>query len=160
MITQKELLELFDYREDGELIWKVSRQRIKIGKVAGNTNNKGYKFIMVNYKNYLIHRLIFLYHHGYLPEFVDHIDGDKLNNRIENLRECTRSQNMYNQKKTKTNTSGVKGVSWYKNRGKWKSQCRVNGKVHYLGMYDDLSDAEKAVKEFREKQHGEFMNHG
>jgi len=63
--------------------------------------------------------LIFLYHHGYLPKFVDHIDGNKKNNRIENLREATKSQNAMNQKVSTRNTSGIKGVMWHKRDKKW-----------------------------------------
>lgn len=159
-VTQELLHKLFEYR-DGELYWKVSRGRLaKVGDKAGWISKKGYLNTKINGKCYLNHRLIFLMHYGYLPEMLDHKDTNTLNNRIENLREATRSQNNRNVKLRKDNTSGIKGVSWFKKSKKWLAQVTINKKQVYLGLYEDLELAELVATEARNKYHGEFANHG
>jgi hypothetical protein len=162
MITQERLHELFDYREDGNLIRKVSTcNSVKIGDVAGSRSSIGYQQIYIVNKRYLLHRLIFLYHHGYLTSGmqIDHIDRNPSNNRIENLREVSQTQNMQNTKIHSMNTSGVKGVSWNTKNRKWVAQIHVTGKKAYLGMYSTLEEAAAVVKEAREKYHGEYARH-
>jgi hypothetical protein len=168
MITQERLHDLFEYREDGNLIWKVSlSNRVKIGDVAGTLNacefsrSKGYCSVTIDGKNYGVHRLVFLYHHGYLTNGmqIDHIDCNRENNRIENLREVTKSQNGQNAKIRSTNTSGIKGVSWNKSRKKWHAQIMLNSKAISLGHHNTLEEAAKVVKEAREKYHGEYGRH-
>ena len=121
MLTQKEAQECFDYK-DGILYWKFrAANRIKVGSPAGSIDpSTGYHKTYVYGKFYKTHRVIFLYHHGYLPEFVDHIDGDKANNRIENLRAATKEENCQNQKIRSTNKSGCKGVRWNSLSKKWQ----------------------------------------
>lgn len=160
MITQSRIKELFDYRE-GKLYWKIQKgPRAKIGVEAGRVRTDGYRQVNIDNKRYSIHRLVFLLHHGYLPAYIDHIDTDKLNNHIENLRAATSSQNNLNCARRKDNASGVKNVSWHKSTGKWQAQVAVNGMRKYLGLYDDLASAERVVVEARNKYHKEFANHG
>ncbi len=161
-ITQDYLKELFDYR-DGSLYWKKTRAfgKVKKHQKAGTLDVKSNcESINILYKMYLTHRLIYMYHHGYMPKMVDHIDGNRLNNRIENLRAANKVQNGYNSKKYKTNTSGFKGVSWCNTYNKWVSYCNVDGKRKNLGYSISIEDAIQKVKQFREKHHGEFVNHG
>ena len=99
-----------------------------------------------------------MYHYGYFPEFVDHIDGDKENNKIENLRGCTRCENSQNTRIRSHNTSGVKGVYRNKIKNKWVAGIRANRKYIYLGSFNQLEDAEAAVIEGRKKHHKEFAN--
>ena len=94
-----------------------------------------------------------------MPSYVDHIDGDKTNNKIENLREATVSQNRFNSKLQSNNKSGVKGVHFNKNYKKWIAQITVNYKVLYLGSYDDIELAELVVQEARSTKHGVFARH-
>ena len=161
MITQSALKDLFDYK-DGDLYWKISpSKQIKIGAKAGNTKSNGYLRVGINYKQYSLHRLIFMMHHGYVPDYIDHIDGDKANNRIENLRAASHSENLYNRKFQKNNTSGVKGVSYEKQyKKKWKAKISVDGKEMSIGRFETLEEAKKAIKATREKLHGFFANHG
>jgi len=162
MITQKRLHDLFTYREDGNLIWKVcNSNRATIGKVAGYLNDRGYLQARIDKKACGVHRLIFLYHHGYLTPGmeIDHIDGNPGNNRIDNLREVTRSQNLQNSKISSNNTSGVKCVFWDKKSKKWMVRIVANGKIKNLGRYITLEEAEALVKEAREKYHGEYGRH-
>lgn len=159
--TQDLLKELFDY-QDGELFWKVSKgSRANIGYRAGSVIRSGYLHVMINGKHYYNHRLIFLYHHGYLPEFLDHIDGDSLNNDISNLRVATQQENCRNKKKGKSingksTTSNFKGVTWDKQHQKWMSYIFVGGKRKHLGRFVSEIDAAKAYNKAATKSFGEF----
>ena len=162
MITQKRIHELFEYREDGNLIWKINpAKNVKRGDVAGSLSDTGYLRVRINEKDYRAHRIIFLYHHGYLTDglSIDHIDGNKTNNCIENLREVTNSQNILNSKMKANNTSGVKGVTWNKEKSIWKAYIKNEGKQLHLGYFHSLEEAEAVVKDARVKYHGEYSRH-
>jgi len=105
-------------------------------------------------RNILMHRGIAERMGLDLSNEIDHINGDKLDNRRENLRSATRSQNMMNSGKPKNNTSGHKGVSWHRN--KWEARIIINGKKKHLGCFEDKEEAAKAYKEAAEKYFGEF----
>lgn len=160
MITQEYVISLFSYNE-GKLYWRINKGRkIKIGKEAGCFDSYGCRVVGIDNKLYKTHRIIFLMFNGYVPEFIDHKDNDPSNNRIENLRPATYEENNRNRKIFKINSSGVKGVCWLKDRNKWRANCWFNGKRHHIGYYDNLDDAEIAIKQFREKYHKDFCNHG
>jgi len=146
--SQQELQEGFDYR-DGNLWWKETRGCVKVGSKAGyvNTNKRtGKQYGQVQFKGkiYFIHRLILAWH-GYSLEpnqEVDHIDGNSLNNRIENLRPTSRKQNGENRKGANKNSkSGEKGVGLCKKARKWKARIRHNKKDIFLGYYVNKEDA-------------------
>ena len=163
MVTQALLKELFDYK-DGKLVWKVQKaKRIKIGSVAGWANRdlhgQQYMNVELDGKSYKVHRLVFLYHNGYMPKRVDHIDGDRFNNKIENLRDVTASQNALNSKFRRSNTSGSKNVFLEQRSNKWRVQLRINGKSHSFGAYDDLELADLVATEARDKYHGAYARH-
>jgi len=157
--SQEELNALLEYR-DGKLFWKVSRGRIKIGSEAGRLISSGYKQVGFKGKVYLQHRLIWVMHGNDPVDCLDHIDGDRLNNRIENLRPATKTENNWNAILKITNTSGIKGVTWNKNRTCWQGHVGYKGKQHHVGCFKNKEECAKAVKEFREKLHGDFTNHG
>jgi hypothetical protein len=120
MINQDKIKELFEYN-DGHLFWKHTRRNTTANKRAGSIDYDGYLQIGISNKKYREHRLIFCLFHGYFPKMIDHINGDKQDNRIENLRECNKSINALNVKKPSSrNTSGVIGVSPTKH-GTWKA---------------------------------------
>ena len=126
-------------------------------KPAGTPlNYKKYIHISVNGKRYTAHRLIYMYHHGHTPECIDHIDGNGLNNCIENLRAATLTQNQYNSKTRSDNTSGFKGVYFRKPSNKWMAYIKINKKMRYLGLFVNKTDAAQAVIEARVKYHGEY----
>lgn len=161
-LTHDLLKELFDYR-DGELYWKVSRQGRKLGVPAGAIRSDGYRVIVINGKHYRTHRLIFLYHHGFLPEYLDHIDCDPSNNDISNLRGATMQENGANRKKNKSHngkptSSRFKGVSWYKRYGKWESSIHINCKKKRLGLFDSEIKAAKTYNHAAVEAFGEFKN--
>ena len=112
------------------------------GTEAGCIRSDGYVTISIDRTIYLAHRLAWLYVHGYMPENdLDHIDQDPSNNQISNLREVSRSCNAQNSGNPKDNTSGVKGIYWHKQVGKWHVQITTNRRKAYLGIYDDFDDA-------------------
>jgi len=155
-LTLSKLHELFDYK-NGNLIWKFAKsRRVKAGDIAGCLDEYGYILIGVNGGVYRAHRLIYFYHHGYFPLFIDHIDGNRANNKIENLRSVTTSQNAMNQKISTRNSSGIKGVMWHKRDKKWVVQLRVNSKNHSFGYFDDKELAELVAIEATNKLHKEF----
>lgn len=109
-------------------------------------------------KSYYLHQLVFLYHFGYIPSSIDHINGDTRDNRIENLRECTQAQNQYNSKRKVNNRSGVKGVVFHANcPGKpWQAKIVVDGRTISLGYYADIKDAAIAYENGAIKYAKEF----
>lgn len=160
MITQTLVQELFDYK-DGNLYRRKSISQVRAGSKVGTvmTDNKtGYTRykVCINNKEYYVHRVIFLYHHGYLPKGIDHINGNSCDNRIENLRPANQSQNMSNAKLSKANTSGIKGVYWDKTVEKWIARVCVNYKAINLGRYDTLDEAAAVIKQKRIELHKEF----
>ena len=161
-LTLELVNKLFSYDDKtGDLIRKVTvGPRGKAGKVAGGLNSKGYVYVEIKGVSYLAHRIVFLMHHGYLPKCLDHVDNNRSNNHIENLRPATVSQNNHNADQRSNNTSGVKGVSQYGRNGKWRAVIMVDGKSHYIGGFTDKAVAETAVRKAREELHGTFVNHG
>lgn len=159
MVTQEQLKELVEYKE-GFLIAKVKwADKIVVGNIVGTKNKDGYLQVSIQKKKYYVHRLIFLYHFGFLPESVDHIDGDKNNNRIENLRAASLHQNNYNVKTPKSNKSGVKNVHWNKKNNNWNVTLAANNKSMYFGSFDDLELAALVAEEARNLYHGKYACH-
>lgn len=157
-ITKELLHTLFEYK-NGELYWEKSTRTGWNGNPVGSLKPSKYKQVQINKKMYLVHRLIFLYHHGHLPDCIDHIDNNQLNNCIENLREATKSQNAINRKLV-GGSSGIKGISWKKREGKWVVRLQINGVRKEFGSYYDIDYAKFVIDAMRYKYHKEFANHG
>jgi len=153
--SQKKLQELFDYK-DGQLYWKERiNSSIDLSKPAGFIGYGGYRSIRIEGKDYRAHRLVWKYHYGKDPkEFIDHIDGNRVNNNIENLREATKQQNNFNRGPHKNNKLGIKGVS--KHRNKYTARIEINGKEKYLGFFDTIEEARLAREEAEIKFFKEF----
>ena len=154
--SQEVLRSKFDYHQDGYLVWKIKCKRANIGAKAGIVHPNGYLRTGINGKIYLNHRLIYIWHHGVLPEMVDHIDGNKLNNDINNLRIANNVTNQQNQKLKKENTSGFKNVSFCCQTKKWAVKIRIDGKSRTIGRYKDIELASLVAQETRAKYHGEY----
>jgi hypothetical protein len=158
MITQSKLKELLNYDQDtGIFTWKKrTSNRIKVGNIAGNTHNCGYIEMCIEGKRCLAHRLAWLYIYGYLPKLIDHINGDRQDNKISNLREATYQTNIYNSKIRSDNKSGVRCVSWNNKRNSWEVRIKIDGKLKHYGDYKDLNDAKKVADRIRSENHKEF----
>jgi hypothetical protein len=159
MITQELALKLFEYK-DGCLYWKSMpyKRNDLIGTEAG-TLDCDRRQVTINKKHYKTHRLIFLMFYGYMPKEVDHIDGNPLNNNIENLRPATRSEQLCNTGLRKNSKSGVKGVSWDSSRNKWTVVVTKNKQTMFRDRFDDLEFAQLVAIEARDKYHGSFTRH-
>jgi hypothetical protein len=158
-MTQEYAHSLFEYKE-GSLYWKVRKAtHVKIGARVGSPEVSGYETVYVDGRNWRIHRLVFLMQHGYLPKIIDHINGKRTDNRIENLRAADDNQNAHNQVLRSNNVSGIKGVSWNKDRQKWVVRVNHNKKT-YQRYVQDLELAELVAIEMRSKLHGEYANNG
>jgi hypothetical protein len=153
MITQQELHERFEY-VDGKLFWKKCQKISLIGKRAGAKHNKGYRTINLSVKSFMEHQIIFMFHHGYIPEQIDHINGIKNDNRIENLRAADNSKNQWNVCRKKKTQTGVKGVRKLGN--KYQARISVNSRMIYLGTYETLELATSIIQQARALHHGEF----
>lgn len=139
------LEDIFEYDPlSGILRWKVRlSNRVKIGDIAGTDNGRGYLRVGVDGKDYVAHRIAWEIVHGKIPEGmqIDHINSVRNDNRISNLRLVTHLDNVKNQKRHCTNTSGVAGVSWNKDREKWCAYINVEGKRKHIGLYDCIENA-------------------
>lgn len=161
-LSRGRLAEVVDYDiATGQFTWR-SRQDpqwngLRAGKVAGRLAWNGYRLITIDYTNYREHHLAWLWVHGEMPQGdIDHIDGDRANNRIGNLRLATRSQNLANKWDRRRNVSGFKGVSASGRKSKpWAAHIKVNGRSAFLGRYETpeaahAAYAAKAVSVFGE----------
>jgi hypothetical protein len=135
--------ELFEISKDFQLIRKIKRaSNADVGSNAGWYDN-GYYRLKIDQKPYLVHRIIYLMLTGEYPECVDHIDGDSMNNNINNLRPATKKQNRWNCRSNNGSQTGVKGV--YVDGKKYKALVSANGERYYLGMYDTIEQAKVVV---------------
>lgn len=154
MLTQERVRELFTYHPLGYLIWNGGRNK---NKPAGTTGtHKRYIYIKIGHSKYPAHRLIYVYHFGTNPAYVDHINRDGMDNRIENLRAATVQQNMANQRKRRQTSSRWKGVSFNKKKRRWYAWIQANGVKKFLGMFKDEADAALAYNFAALELHGEF----
>lgn len=152
------LHEVFEYR-DGGLYWKQPGKRRTVGKRSGSVGFPGYRRISWKGKLCLEHRLIWEYFHGVPPtNHIDHIDGNKSNNSISNLREATKIENGANRGKQKNNKSGYKGVSW-DNYNKNYHVVVKHGDKRIKRTTKDFEEACRWAEELRNQLHGEFAKH-
>ena len=163
-MTQEYIKSLFDYDSDkGILTYKVNRGgNAKAGQEAGWTwsvGNKRYKHIKIDGKSYRYHRLVWMYMYGKFPnDQIDHINGDTLDNRIENLRDVTSIENSKNRGIQSNNTSGYSGINQLPS-GNWRVRINVNKKRINIGTFDSFDEAYKARKQ-AEVDYNYHKNHG
>lgn len=150
--SYQQAVELLQYTpETGSFHWRVNRQpAIKAGDRAGSINSHGYVQICIKGRAHLGHRLAWFMTHGSWPsKMIDHINGDRSDNRIVNLREATSSQNQANRGARKDSRVGIRGVRFQKNTGKWAAQIQI-------GSFATAEEAKRAYLRMAEICYGEF----
>lgn len=157
-LTKDLLNDLFWY-QNGNLFWKKLGSGKRSNGLAGTVWQSQYICIQINKKIYKAHRLIFLMHYGWLPDQIDHIDGNGLNNKIENLRAASPLENSRNQKIRKDSGSKVKNVRWDKRKLKWQVRLRFLGKEKHIGYFDDIEVANQVAIKARNEHFGQFASH-
>lgn len=174
-LTFAEISKLLKYEpETGKLYWLVRPAELFPTKRAASTWNSrysgkealisvgrdGYPFGRIYDQQYRAHRVAWFVHTGSWPKnHIDHINGDRTDNRIVNLRDVTRSENQRNQKLDVDNTSGTCGVCWHKQRQKWQARIKINGRSIHLGLFDDI-DLAIAARLKASVENGFHPNHG
>lgn len=157
-LTASRLRDLLHYDPETGVFTRRTQTApvVKIGGVAGTKLVTGYIGLSVDGKLYLAHRLAWLYVHGNWPtKNIDHKDRDRSNNRIDNLRLCNQSQNTANSSRKAT---GIKGVSWFKSRQKWRARITVQYKEQHIGYFDSIEDAQAAYRAKAAELFGEFAH--
>lgn len=131
--------------ESGELIWKVDFwKKVKAGKVAGDRYRNGYRRVCIDSQDYLAHRVVWLMAYGEWPEAeIDHINGVRDDNRLNNLRLATSAQNKQNVGLKSNNKSGFQGVTWFKKARTWRADIAKDHVKHYLGRFDTAAKADE-----------------
>lgn len=157
MLSADRLRHLLDYDADtGVFRWRLSRGgSARAGDIAGGIDSHGYVRISVDCERYLGHRLAWLHIHGAWPEHdLDHRNGIRTDNRISNLREASRSNNLAN--RAASAASGMKGVYWQRQNRRWYSRISVQGRDIHLGTFDTPEEAHQAFMSASRQHYGEF----
>lgn len=142
------------YPETGNLYHKVTRRGVQVGQKAGSLKKDGYIHVKFRGVEYYAHRLAWLITYGEFPELLDHIDRDRSNNRLSNLRSATHAQNAANSAARRDSRSGVKGVR--ANRNRWIASISIGGQYKHLGSFATIEEASAAYKAAAVQQHKEF----
>ncbi len=160
-LTQEWLKEHYDYNaETGELTRiKKDVNKSRIGFSAWPIDSNGYRKVVIKGKIYAVHRLIWLWMHGYFPPEMDHINHNRTDNRLSNLRKATRTQNSKNRSLRSDNTSGRVGISWQSSRKAWMAFINIDHKLTFLGRFKDFAAA-VAAREEAESVNEYHPNHG
>lgn len=159
-LTRERLLELVGYDiEKGELYWLEDRGTAKKSDPCGNKRlcGNGYYYMRVEGISAAVHRFVWLFHNGHYDADIDHINNDTLDNHIENLRLCTRSENLRNRGKFANCSSKYKGVYWKKDSKKWRASIRLDGRTINLGHFKTEEEAHLAWLEAASGNHGESL---
>ena len=158
-LTAEKARRLLSYNpESGVLTWRVSSARnVFAGDVAGGIHPTGCVVVGIDGRQYKAHRLIWLIVYGCWPaKYIDHVDRDPSNNRIENLREAEAYENSWNIKTRINSTTGITGVYWSKRRKKYRVQIMVRGKRLHVGEFDSLDAAASARRCAEKRMFGRF----
>jgi len=161
-ITAELVRSLLDYDANtGVLRWRISRGRSKTGAIAGTVNKDGYIGISINATTLVAHRVIWLHVHGTWPEYqIDHINGNKSDNRISNLRDVPPAINSQNRTKShKDSKSGILGVYWHSRDKRWIAQIDVGKRSHHIGTFRTEQEARDAYLAAKAQFHpGDIRN--
>jgi hypothetical protein len=153
-MTQDDLKKALRYDpESGNFFWLHTTGRAAAGSVAGTIKPSGYRCIKIGKTNFYAHRLAWLYVHGvWPPDQIDHINCDRDDNRICNLRKATGTQNQGNRRPK----GKRKGITYHRHDKRWQAQISINGKYTYLGQYSTQEEAFRAYEKAAREHFGEF----
>ena len=145
-----ELKLYFKYDTEGYLIRIMNVGKCEIGDKVGSINSRGYYNVVLNYTIYSLHRLIWIWHYGNIPKdkVIDHIDRDKTNNKIENLRLATVGENAVNQNVRATNKLGILGVCYHKRSKQYRATLKKPDGFYLNKGFKNLEDAVAQRKEW------------
>jgi hypothetical protein len=153
-LTHQRLKELVSYdKETGNFFRNVPVANIKAGLVVARPAKNGYVRMHIDGHLYYLHRLAWFYEHNEWPVAIDHIDGNKINNKISNLRSATYGQNLQNRSKVTNAKSGFRGAYFHPKTKNWQSKIMLNGKVKSLGYYKTPEEAHQAYVDGKKKFH-------
>jgi hypothetical protein len=161
-LTAAEVRRLLRYEPDtGTFFWRVDTRNTAAGDIAGSRQSRGYWHIKINRHLYMAHRLAWLYVTGEWPVgHIDHINGNRSDNRFANLRIATNSENAWNSRIRVNNACGYKGVHYKRRLNKFVAQNNVSGRVHHLGVFKTAAEAHAAYRKAAEEHFGEFARAG
>ncbi len=155
-LTAERARELLHYDpETGVLTWRITRGTARAGSVAGYLSAKGYLQVGIDGRLHYGHRLAWLLAYGAWPEhLVDHVNNDRADNRLRNLRAATNAENLQNRRGPQVNSrSGYIGAHWHKAAGRWHAAIKANGRSRSLGYYDTAEAAHAAYVEAKRALH-------
>lgn len=160
MLTAERCRELLDYdARSGRLTWRHDRHsgfgrvNVRAGDEAGHVNGRGYRIVRLDGQSYRAHRVIWLMLTGEMPiDEIDHINGDRADNRRINLRQATRAQNAKNVGMHSSNKSGFKGVCWDSAKGRWRADIAGD----WIGHFDSAEEASAAYELAAAERFGDF----
>ncbi len=153
--------KVWEYR-DGSLYWLIKCGRGIAVKHPGDKvivvpDSLGYEYVTYKRKHFAVHRIVFLLTQGWLPDCIDHIDGNPTNNNASNLRSATRLQNQFNRRVNSKSKTGIKNVTPH--QGKWQVRFSIKGKTKHYGCFEDIDFAEFVAHEVRLSLHRDFARH-
>ena len=148
---------IFEYN-NGLLYWNIKKQGVRYGTLVGTPDTQGYLKVRYQYKWYRVHRIVYELFNGSIDKDleIDHINGVKTDNRIENLRLATRRENSRNRAKSKKNTSGIVGVWKCSKTNKWRAGIKIQGKQINLGSFKNKDEAIEARSTAEKQNYGQF----
>ena len=156
-LTHERLKALLNYNPETGIFTRLisSSPNAKVGETVGTRHRTGYEYAMIDYETFAMHRLAWFYFYAVMPTYdIDHINGNKVDNRISNLRDVEAKTNAQNEiRARKNNKSGYLGVHFRKERNKWVAQLRVNGKHRRFGSFNTPEEAHQAYLEAKRLYH-------
>lgn len=162
VISHSDLVRQLHYDRDiGRFTWRVTRKKAVAGERAGSMRPHGYEMIGLSYRRYYSHRLAWFFVTGAWPVGqVDHVNGDRSDNRFSNLRLATHAENQRNRGRQRNNRSGVAGVHWANREQRWVAKIKINGKTQQIGVFTELPAAIAARKSAERRLFGSFTRKG